>query len=127
MTDFISKLYLKEYQRSLIPYFKRYLLTEIDGDRKTKVFEQEMLGSAAQNLIGEDEEAEAQRIADLNLMEQIREIPFVENATDLAIMYEITGYQGEKTGDDDFWANYESYREAGWSSQMAINQGDDDT
>lgn len=29
MTDFISKLYLKEYQRSLIPYFKRYLLTEI--------------------------------------------------------------------------------------------------
>ena len=69
MTDFISKLYLKEYQRSLIPYFKRYLLTEIEGDHKMKVFEQEMLGSAAQNLIGEDEEAEAQRIADLNLME----------------------------------------------------------
>ena len=59
-TDFISKLYLKEYQRSLIPYFKRYQLTEIEGDRRKKVFDTAMLGSTAQNLIeGEDEEATA--------------------------------------------------------------------
>ena len=59
-TDFISRLYLKEYQRSLIPYFKRYQLTEIEGDRRKKVFDTAMLGSTAQNLIeGEDEEATA--------------------------------------------------------------------
>ena len=51
ITDLMSKVYLKEYQRQLIPYFKKYQLTEIDGDRKKKVFDAARLGSTAQSLI----------------------------------------------------------------------------
>ena len=59
----MSKLYLKEYQRSMIPYFKKYQLTELDGDRSKHVFDTEVLGSTAQHLIeGDDEEMEEQRM-----------------------------------------------------------------
>ena len=122
-TDFMSKLYLKEYQRSMIPYFKKYQLTELEGDRSRQVFATDRLGSRAQHLIdGEDEELEAQRMTQLNLIETVREITFNEDAANLAIMYEVTGFQGEKEGDDEFWANYESYKSSGWNEQMNINE-----
>ena len=47
VTDFLSKLVLRKYQRNLVPYFKKYLLTEIDGDKKSSVFDTANLGSAA--------------------------------------------------------------------------------
>mmetsp|Transcript_33516 Transcript_33516/g.44164 ORF Transcript_33516/g.44164 Transcript_33516/m.44164 type:complete len:82 (+) Transcript_33516:1008-1253(+) len=66
------------------------------------------------------------RIADLNLMEMVREHNFTENNVDLAILYEITGFQQDAGDDIDFWANYESYRSDGWNTQMAINREEDD-
>ena len=47
VTDFLSKLVLRKYQRNLVPYFKKYLLTEIDGDKKKSIFDTENLGSTA--------------------------------------------------------------------------------
>ena len=58
----------------------------------------------------------------LNLIETVREITFKEDAANFAIMYEVTGFQGEKEGDDEFWANYESYKSNGWNEQMLINE-----
>ena len=60
----------------------------------------------------------------LNLMETVREIGEWNNPTDMVIMYEVTGFQGEGYSDDSFWANYESYREDGWNNQMGINSAD---
>lgn len=52
LTDFMSRVMLKEYQRSLIPYFKRYQLTTIDGDKDKKVFDAaQKLGSNALKII----------------------------------------------------------------------------
>ena len=36
VTDFMSKVTLKKYQRSLIPYFKKYSLAELEGDTSSK-------------------------------------------------------------------------------------------
>ena len=107
LTDFMSRLMLKEYQRSLIPYFKRYQLTTIEGDSEKKVFDTaQKLGSI---IDGADEERQALKIAELNLQETVRELTFNDNAADLAIMYEVTGFQADHDFDGDFWANYESY------------------
>ena len=92
-TDFVSKLFLKEYQRSMIPYFKKYQLTELEGDRSRLAFDASKLGSRAQNLLeGEDEESEALRMTELNLMETVREKSFANDPTDMAILFEVTGY-----------------------------------
>ena len=62
-TEFMSKLYLKEYQRGMIPYFKKYQLTELEGDRSKHVFDTHNLGSTAMHLIdGDEEEREEQRM-----------------------------------------------------------------
>ena len=52
----------------------------------------------------------------------MRDVNFKEDDANLAIMYEVTGFQGEKESDEDFWANYESYKSNGWNEQMKINQ-----
>ena len=45
-----------------------------------------------------------------------------ENLKDLAILYEITGYQDDGPLDDvDFWSNYGNYKVLG-ATQMAINE-----
>ena len=36
ISDFISRLSLKKYQRNLVPYFKKYQLTELEGDKKSR-------------------------------------------------------------------------------------------
>ena len=51
----------------------------------------------------------------------MRELNFDQEPADLAIMFEVTGYQCERPDEDYFWTNYESYRQAGWNGQMAIN------
>ena len=32
VTNFLSKVVLRKYQRSLVPYFKKYQLTGLEGD-----------------------------------------------------------------------------------------------
>ena len=54
----------------------------------------------------------------------MRELPLTECPVDIAILYEVTGYQHERDGDENFWANYESYRQKDWNSQMRINEDD---
>ena len=39
---------------------------------------------------------------------------------DLAILYEITGFQGEVPEDGNFWSNYGNFKVIG-ATQMAIN------
>ena len=47
----------------MIPYFKKFQLTELEGDRRKHVFDTHNLGSTATQLIdGEEEELEEQRM-----------------------------------------------------------------
>ena len=62
LTDLVSRLHLKEHQRSMIPYFKKNQLTELEGDQDKRLLSPSMLGQRAQALIeGEDEEGAALR------------------------------------------------------------------
>ena len=126
----MSHIYLREYQRNLIPFFKKYQLTELAGDKERVNIDQAIgrLSSTAQNLLdGDDDGLEVERTHVLNLKENIREVDFFENAADLAILYEVTGYQGDRHEDKDFWINYESYKSSLWNSQMSINRRDSHT
>ena len=73
VTDFLSKLVLRKYQRNLIPYFKKYLLTEIDGDKKKSIFDTESLGKAAESLLENNEESEILNNKRLNLISTVNE------------------------------------------------------
>ena len=80
----------------MIPFFKKYQLASLDGDKQKGVFDVGMLGSTAQNFIeGDDEETAALRVKHLNLMETVRGIAEWSTPADMAIMYEVTGWQGE--------------------------------
>ena len=37
ITDFLSKIMLRKYQRDLVPYFKKYQFTGLDDDRFSKL------------------------------------------------------------------------------------------
>ena len=81
------------------------------------------ISSAAQTFIeGEDDEISVERTHVLNLREKVKDIAFIDNSADLAILYEITGYQADKPEDQNFWINYESYKQSVWNSQMTINR-----
>ena len=58
----------------------------------------------------------------LELIEKVNErFNAQENLKDLAILYEITGYQDNgPLDDDDFWSNYGNFKVLG-ATQMAIN------
>ena len=73
VTDFLSKLVLRKYQRNLIPYFKKYLLTEIDGDKKKSIFDTESLGKTAESLLENNEENEILNNKRLNLISTVNE------------------------------------------------------
>ena len=46
-----------------------------------------------------------------------------ENIKDLAILYELTGFQGDMPQDDqEFWADYASYKVLG-QAQIDLNEG----
>ena len=62
LTDLVSKLHLKEYQRSMVPYFKKNQLTELEGDKDRRLLSPSMLGERARSLIeGKDEDGDALR------------------------------------------------------------------
>ena len=57
----------------------------------------------------------------LALIDQVNErFNAQENLKDLAILYEITGFQDEVPDDGDFWSNYGNFKVIG-ATQMAIN------
>ena len=56
ITDFLSKVLLRKYQRNLVPYFKKYQLTGLDDDQHgRKVISRELLGDKTMSLlVGEE-------------------------------------------------------------------------
>ena len=44
ISSFTSKVGHKKYQRNLVPYFKKYMLPELEGDRKMSTFDTARLG-----------------------------------------------------------------------------------
>ena len=57
ITDFLSKVLLRKYQRNLVPYFKKYQLTGLDDDQhgRKKVISTELLGDKTKRLlVGEE-------------------------------------------------------------------------
>ena len=58
VVTFLKKITLRQYQRNLIPYFKKYQLTELEGDHLKKVLAVEMVQNAAHNLLDDDDEEE---------------------------------------------------------------------
>ena len=107
----------------MIPYFKKYQLTELEGDENKRSLTNSVLGERAglraQHLIeGEEveEDRDALRVHRLNLMETLNQINEWNEPADLVIMYEVTGFQHENNSRDSFWANYETYREDGWNN-----------
>ena len=57
ITDFLSKVLLRKYQRNLVPYFKKYQLTGLDDDQygRNKVISKELLGDKTMSLlVGEE-------------------------------------------------------------------------
>ena len=75
----MSKIVLRKYQRQLVPYFKKYQLTELTGDKKKSLISTEQLlgqlGSEASqrvlNLIDDGEEAENLRNRKCELIEAV--------------------------------------------------------
>ena len=115
VTDFLSKVLLKKHQRRLIPYFKKYLLTQVEGDKDSSVFDVSRLGSTAQSLLnGVDESEQLLQVKQEILLHSVQEQFGQESdPLDLAILYEITGFQGDSPEDDqDFWENYANYKDA---------------
>lgn len=76
----------------------------------------------AQSFLEDQDESEALNFKKLALIEQVNEkFDAQENLNDLAILYEITGFQDELPADDiDFWSNYANFKVLG-ATQMAIN------
>ena len=72
------------------------------------------------------EEREIQSNKKFQLMETVLEFfDSEDNPKDLAILYEITGYQGDNpVGDEEFWPNYANYKVLG-ADQIAINSDSD--
>ena len=79
-----------------MPFFKKYQFEELDGDKKKQIFSAERLGSRAQSFLeGDDEANQMIKIKNLNLLSTVTEVfDSEENVMDLAILYEVTGFQG---------------------------------
>ena len=98
----MSKVILKKYQRRLVPYFHKYSLCELEGDRDMKVISTERLGSTAQSLLEGDQREAVLKLEKKRemLLEVVQErFKAIEgedrsrvDPTDLAILYEVTGY-----------------------------------
>ena len=103
---------MRKYQRNLVPYFKKFQLPELEGDKKRRIFDR--LGEKAQSLLEDHEEVEIQKSKKLALIETVKDrFDTEQNLQDLAILYEVTGFQGEIPEDkeEDFWANYANFKD----------------
>ena len=98
-----------------MPYFKKYQLQELDGDEKDLlVFDTEVLGEEVNVLLeGKEklEDRERKNTKKQKLVEKVLEqFDAEKNSSDLAILYEVTGFQGvnQDSRRELFWKNYAS-------------------
>ena len=66
VTEFVSKITLRKYQRNLVPFFKKYRLPDLD-DGKSSLFTRERFGSKTMQLL-EGEEFEELRMSENKTM-----------------------------------------------------------
>ena len=119
----MSKVTVRKYQRELVPYFKKYQLTELEGDKHTSILDAgAQMNKIAQGLLENDEEQNMLDNRKEMLVQTVSEHFDSEiNQNDLAILYEITGYQGENPPNEyDFWSNYANFKILG-AAQNDIN------
>ena len=126
--DFTAKTVFKKYQRSLVPFFKKYQLTQLRGDEKKPFIGTDALGSTAQKLLEGEDESMLLESRKLELLESVQQnFDAALNLKDLMILYEVTGYQGDVTAWADFdWTDYARQRTLG-ISQIAINEDSEDS
>ena len=92
-----------------MPYFKKYQFPELEGDSKKSLFDTLRLGERTQSLLECKEEALILQNKKITLIDNVQEqFDALRNREDLAILYEITGFQGEIPYElnADFWDNY---------------------
>ena len=121
---------MRKYQRNLVPYFKKYQLPELDGDKKSKIFDLERLGNLGEYtkaLIEDQEEFKKKRSKKLALAEDVNQrFDAEQNMQDLAILYEITGFQGKvpDSGEVDFWTNYANFKDHSSRFETVMDNGE---
>lgn len=109
--------------RSLVPYFKKYMLTSVDGDcaehrqRQRNLSFDQLPEKTRTLLVGEEiEEQQIKTMKKEDLQANVLEHFDGDgnealDRCDLAILYEITGFQDESpAGDEEFWVNYANYK-----------------
>ena len=92
-------------------------MSELEGDNNKAIFDTQRLGSHVSSLLEDDDLSELQTSKKLTLIEKVNErFDAQENFNDLAILYEITGYQESgQTVNADFWSNYANLKVLGAS------------
>ena len=56
IATFASEIGIRKYQRNLVPYFKKYQLPELEGDKKCRIFDIDRLGEQTKALIEDQKE-----------------------------------------------------------------------
>ena len=51
ISNFMSKIGMRKYQRSLVSYFKKYQFPELEGDKEKCLFDTSRLGERTQSLL----------------------------------------------------------------------------
>ena len=68
ITDFLSKVLLRKYQRNLVPYFKKYQLTGLDDEQHGRnVISSDLLGEKTKSLLEGEELEEREQSTNKNL------------------------------------------------------------
>ena len=109
IATFASEIGIRKYQRNLVPYFRKYQLPELDGDKKCRIFDIDSLGESAKALIEDQEEFKLKQSKKEALVETVSQrFDAEQNKSDLAILYEITGFKGKipDDGEAEFWTDY---------------------
>ena len=72
----MAKIMLRKYQRDLVPYFKKFQLTEIEGDQDMDLFDvnrvSSQVGDLTEGLMGRDEEYERLKTKRIDLKDTIQ-------------------------------------------------------
>ena len=116
--QFISKLILNKHQRALVTSFKKYQIDDLGQSVEDRPESDKLL----EPYIQEDGfifDFNATKGAEFLTREQVALLTEIaqkfcpdDNAADLSILYEVTGYQCESQN-FQFWENYQDFDELG--------------